>query len=375
MTQIKFKTPIAMKCTQEQYDRDLKQPLKELGYEENSMNKIHDDYTLVTNFMCSGNNLAFVQKYHSRVQKNYLIPTYNPKLYIALAGMTKGKDWIAGEWFKCVSSKSNWFTPGKLYQAREEDNKVSLLRVYNDDEGDFNGYGIDNFIKATKEELIEHFTEEVEEQPMQYKGDIKGFPQHVVDAMLDEQERQGNKRDVTVFEECKHSDLSDGGFNWSESALGWAVWQDIINNRQLQLIEQAKPQEPKKDRFPFTLSVEEVKKLVEIAPEEWKNILGISFGKLFILGKDNEVSKRRYETMRKIFNTEQNTVLDEIFGKDEEFIPDGTPCLVRDGIHAGWALRYADGGGGFYEFGLKKGISMKWYNYQVLDINNLPVTE
>ena len=39
---------------------------------------------------------------------------------------------------------------------------------------------------------------------MEYKGDIKCFPSYIVNIMLDEQEKQGNKRDVSIFEKCKY---------------------------------------------------------------------------------------------------------------------------------------------------------------------------
>ena len=107
-------------------------------------------------------------------------------------------------------------------------------------------------------------------------------------------------------------------------------------------------EERKTDRFPFTLSEEEARWLVGIAPEEWTGILGRTFGNLFMQGKYIEVSKISYEEMRNSFNKEQNLVLDEIFGKDEEFIPDGTPCLVSYNPKAGWDLRYATGKGEFY---------------------------
>ena len=103
MKEIKFKTPIAMKCTQEQYDRDLKQPLKELGYVECNMDVISDRCNILSTSFCNeSNNLGFGYGVGDR----YRIPTYNPKLFIALAGMTKGEDWIAGEWFKCINSNT-----------------------------------------------------------------------------------------------------------------------------------------------------------------------------------------------------------------------------------------------------------------------------
>ena len=210
---------------------------------------------------------------------------------------------------------------------------------------------------------------------MQYKGEIKGFPQHVVEAMLDEQERQGKKRDVTVFEKNKDAGLYHRGFNWGDSVLGYDIWGGIIGYSQFHLIEKPKPQEPKKDRFPFKLKEEDAKRIINIACNDWKPRLAKKWGKDLLMQGYVEVSKHYYNEMRKACTSKQNEMFDEIFGKDEEFIPEGTPCLVTDNIDTGWKLRYADGMGGFYEFGLKKGISMKWYKYQVLDINNLPVNE
>jgi len=56
-----------------------------------------------------------------------------------------------------------------------------------------------------------------------YKGQLEGFPQAVVEKMLEEQERQGNKRDVSVFERSQTADKSEGGFDWASAEFeGWA---------------------------------------------------------------------------------------------------------------------------------------------------------
>jgi len=285
MTQIKFKTPIAMKCTQEQYDRDLKQPLKELGYVENDMDRCGNSYnTLSTNWLSIHNYLGVRKEFNN----THLIPTYNPKLYIALAGMTVGEDWIVGEWlvygdvlFKVTSISNGRKNYKKGFATNDKDAKI----VYR---------------KATKEELIEHFTEDVEEQPMQ--------------------------------------------------------------------------QEPKKDRFPFALSLEEAKRIIKVAPTIYKIVLAQEWGENLILDGNIKVTEEFYSKLRNTCN-DINLVLDEIFGKDEEFIPDGTPCLVRGYEDWGWNLRYADGKGEFYCDGFKYGNPKKWKYYQVLDINNLPVNE
>lgn len=70
---------------------------------------------------------------------------------------------------------------------------------------------------------------------MEYKGQLEGFPEHVVNAMLDEQERQGNKRDVSVFETDSSTNKYDGGFSWDESVLGHYKWFKVISKRQFRL--------------------------------------------------------------------------------------------------------------------------------------------
>lgn len=64
---------------------------------------------------------------------------------------------------------------------------------------------------------------------------------------------------------------------------------------------------------------------------------------------------------------------DKIFGK--EFPKDGTPCLVRLNGSLWWRLAYSNGNGEFYHRGAKKGNSITLDEWQVLDINNLPVNE
>jgi hypothetical protein len=66
---------------------------------------------------------------------------------------------------------------------------------------------------------------------MKYKGQLEGFPEHIVNRMLDNQEAQGNKRDVTVFENVKGVNKLNGGFNWSESREDNGYWRKVIEDR------------------------------------------------------------------------------------------------------------------------------------------------
>ena len=76
-------------------------------------------------------------------------------------------------------------------------------------------------------------------------GEIADFPRRVVQAMVDEQVRQGNPADPSVFTKvctaCKHN----GGFTWIESALGHTYWADILWGKKFHLIpKREKPRCP-----------------------------------------------------------------------------------------------------------------------------------
>ena len=67
-------------------------------------------------------------------------------------------------------------------------------------------------------------------------GEIADFPKRVVQAMVDEQVRQGNPANPSVFSrECTASHFH-GGFTWHSSILGRNFWVDIIRGKQFHLI-------------------------------------------------------------------------------------------------------------------------------------------
>ena len=45
-------------------------------------------------------------------------------------------------------------------------------------------------------------------------GDILGFPMPVIEAMLREQEKQGNPRSILVFKNARYSSKNNGGFEY-----------------------------------------------------------------------------------------------------------------------------------------------------------------
>lgn len=67
---------------------------------------------------------------------------------------------------------------------------------------------------------------------MGYKGELKGFPQEIVEKMLDIQESQGNRKDVSVFEFDITKTNCDGGFCWSDTPEGHAFWRQVIKDKE-----------------------------------------------------------------------------------------------------------------------------------------------
>ena len=67
-------------------------------------------------------------------------------------------------------------------------------------------------------------------------GEIADFPKRVVQAMVDEQVRQGNPADPSVFASEREADRSQGGFTWGESTLGGYFWLAIIRWKEFPLI-------------------------------------------------------------------------------------------------------------------------------------------
>ena len=67
-------------------------------------------------------------------------------------------------------------------------------------------------------------------------GKIADFPRRVVQAMVDEQVRQGNPADPIVFAREHTANKDGGGFTWIESALGGNSWADIIRGEKFHLI-------------------------------------------------------------------------------------------------------------------------------------------
>lgn len=78
-------------------------------------------------------------------------------------------------------------------------------------------------------------------------GEIADFPKRVVQAMVDEQVRQGNPADPSVFSIRRVACRREGGFTWIKTAPGYS-WAEIILYKKFHLI-------PKREKPSLTIDI------------------------------------------------------------------------------------------------------------------------
>ena len=69
-----------------------------------------------------------------------------------------------------------------------------------------------------------------------YKDQIEDFPQEIVEKMLFYQEKQGNERNVEVFENYKAD-----GFLWRNTPEGVEFWRDVISKKKFHVFYKRYP--------------------------------------------------------------------------------------------------------------------------------------
>ena len=74
-------------------------------------------------------------------------------------------------------------------------------------------------------------------------GEIADFPKWVVQAMVDEQVRQGNPADPSVFSRVRSACKHHGGFTWADTTPGYS-WADIIWLKKFHLIPEREKTAP-----------------------------------------------------------------------------------------------------------------------------------
>lgn len=166
----KFTTAVCMACTQEQYERDLRKPLLDMGYRETDIRGIDNHPFIVNNHCGELGVITNLSNLTDDMYVRYLIDHYNPELYLGLAAMTNEKYGIKGEWWVYTKVSYESFTHDMLYKGLQSINhSFSFLN----NKGERDGYAdipLYYFRKATKAEIIKYLTKE--EVGMKYLGGL-----------------------------------------------------------------------------------------------------------------------------------------------------------------------------------------------------------
>ena len=92
---------------------------------------------------------------------------------------------------------------------------------------------------------------------------FKDLPVEIQERMLDEQERQGYRRDAEEFKR-----LPIGGFVWSKSVEGYAFWSEIIIYANFAVFYEKYPKRPALKVIPLHVKILDSKKLLAYIAEK-----------------------------------------------------------------------------------------------------------
>ena len=97
---------------------------------------------------------------------------------------------------------------------------------------------------------------------------FKDLPVEIQQRMLDEQERQGNKRDAEVFKERVIADDRGGGFAWEDSEEGLDFWKKIILDGNFDAFCKKYPKRPLLKVIPLHVKILNSQALLEDIAEK-----------------------------------------------------------------------------------------------------------
>lgn len=147
---------ISMKITEEQFNRDLADKLKESGHKKVALSDFY-----YCNYIASFGNEDNTVLTNLISPIGYKILDYNPELFLAIINMSKLKEGRVGEYVKYIEESNNKFTKNKLYKLQ---NNLNCERaIEKDDTERPNGFNhitnrnFEYFTKPTFEEILAHF--------------------------------------------------------------------------------------------------------------------------------------------------------------------------------------------------------------------------
>ena len=157
MNRVKFLQPVSMSLNYDDFIADnLKQDLINLGYKFQDFNA--NERVLFTNYGTNSNIISSGYDSHKTANDRYYINKYNPQLFLAIAAMTEGEEWIIGEYLVYIHENDVIFKVKELkyadWKLGRAANSVTNRTLYR---------------KATLNELVGYFSMKKDEEILGYK--------------------------------------------------------------------------------------------------------------------------------------------------------------------------------------------------------------
>jgi len=157
-----------MDCTQEQYEKYLKEELKKIGYNCNAVGWSKTDKIIANNGgVGEGSIISSIVECKDCNYRTYL-GKFNADLFLALAAMTDKTDGGYGEWWICKESDDGCFTKDCLYRAVAAVNHMFAIIDDNGKQEGYCGSNHDHFRKATVSEIMAKFGEQPQKSVLSF---------------------------------------------------------------------------------------------------------------------------------------------------------------------------------------------------------------
>ena len=308
---MKFIQPVSMIFNYDDFVKDnLKQQLIDLRYEfkcleENNANS----NILVTNFDNRHNIVTNVSDRNKLNCDRYYIDKYNPQLFLAIAAMTEGEDWIIGEHLVYIHENDVIFKVKELKYADWElgraANSVKNRTLYR---------------KATLDELVQHFTMKKEDREISTLPEYFAIFNDITNPLWskyivwlnDKYNKDYKGSTITCYygydgQVKRDSNISN--FKNNPKVLTLEQWNNIVNGNQIKQTMKQK----------LTVPASDITKLYNVACVSWMKIIA---GYLSEVDDNKRITftQADIDKMFKVATSEQLLVLEEIFGKQQEVI-------------------------------------------------------
>ena len=313
-----------MKVTQTEFDY-LKKELKKLGYEGSFIGSIQspDEY-IATNLGNTNHSFSNVDDSDSKQYNRYCINTYNPELFLALAAMTDNSDPIVGEYMICIENTTDSTANsivGDIFPIVSFNTSMRGL-------GHFNyGWSRNHYRKATKEELIAHFTKDTFVLPERWvvKADGKGpigkyFCKQCNTCVYDFRDGYYHRFGKNGDDITNPNKLSNLQFH------SYSIFNNHIEITQEQFLKYVLNQDVKQTKIEMkhTITLNQLRLIFNVACANWQEKIKVYAGRAVFPQVTVDFTNDEVKTMYSASNSEQKAVLDSIF---TEYNKDNNPFI------------------------------------------------